>query len=217
MQYVRTLDYLVIAVYFLVLLSIGWHLKKQASKSIEHYFLGGKKLPWWALGVSGMAAWLDMTGTMLIVSFLYLLGPRGLYIELRGGVGLVLVFMMIWVGKWHRRSGVMTGAEWMIFRFGKDKWGTFARLSQVFAQLIFAVGMLAYAIKGIGIFLSMFLPFTPLTCSLIIIGITTIYTLQAGFYGVVMYYCWRSFCGCAGHEQNLRCRSWGRSGVGNGE
>ena len=198
MKYLTMLDYLVIAVYFLVLLGIGWYLKKQASKSIEHYFLGGKNLPWWALGVSGMAAWLDMTGTMLIVSFLYLLGPRGLYIELRGGVGLVLVFLMIWVGKWHRRSGVMTGAEWMIFRFGKDKWGTFARLSQVFAQLIFAVGMLAYAIKGIGIFLSMFLPFTPLTCSLIIIGITTIYTLQAGFYGVVVTDIFQSVCIIAG-------------------
>ena len=151
MKYLTIWDYLIIAVYFAILLFIGWYLKRRASENIEHYFLGGKKLPWWALGLSGMAAWLDMTGTMVIVSFLYLLGPRGLYIELRGGVGLVLVFLMIWVGKWHRRSGVMTGAEWMIFRFGKDKWGIFARLSQVFAQLIFAVGMLAYAIKGIGL------------------------------------------------------------------
>lgn len=166
MKYLSFADYLVMVIYFMILLFIGWYLKRRAAKSIEHYFLGGKKLPWWALGVSGMAAWLDMTGTMIIVSFLYLLGPRGLYIELRGGVGLVLVFMMIWVGKWHRRSGVMTGAEWMIFRFGSGKWGVFARLSQVFAQLVFAVGMLAYAIKGIGIFLSMFLPFTPLICSL---------------------------------------------------
>jgi len=198
MQYLSLADYIVIVTYFIILLCIGWYLKSVASKSIEHYFLGGKKLPWWALGVSGMAAWLDMTGTMMIVSFLYLLGPRGLYIELRGGVGLVLVFMMIWVGKWHRRSGVMTTAEWMVFRFGSGKWGIFARLSQVFAQLIFAVGMLAYAMKGIGLFLSMFLPFTPLTCSLIIIGITTIYTLQAGFYGVVVTDIFQSLCIIAG-------------------
>ena len=198
MKYLTIWDYVIIGVYFAILLFIGWYLKRRASENIEHYFLGGKKLPWWALGLSGMAAWLDMTGTMIIVSFLYLLGPRGLYIELRGGVGLVLVFLMIWVGKWHRRSGVMTGAEWMVFRFGKDKWGTFARLSQVFAQLIFAVGMLAYAIKGIGLFLSMFLPFTPLTCSLIIIGITTIYTLQSGFYGVVVTDIFQSVCILAG-------------------
>ena len=198
MKYLTGMDYSVIGIYFGVLLFIGWYLKSRASKNIEHYFLGGKKLPWWALGVSGMAAWLDMTGTMVIVSFLYLLGPRALFIELRGGVGLVLVFMMIWVGKWHRRSGVMTGAEWMVFRFGKDLWGTLARLSQVFAQLIFAVGMLAYALKGCGLFLSMFLPFSPLTCSLLIIGITTIYTLQAGFYGVVVTDIFQSLCILAG-------------------
>ncbi|MEN8255405.1 MAG: sodium:solute symporter [Verrucomicrobiota bacterium] len=194
MKYLTLVDYVVIFVYFAILLFIGWYLKSRASKNIEHYFLGGKKLPWWALGLSGMAAWLDMTGTMIIVSFLYLLGPRGLYVELRGGVGLVLVFMMIWVGKWHRRSGVMTGAEWMVFRFGRCKWGTFARLSQVFAQLVFSVGMLAYAIKGIGLFLSMFLPFSPMVCSLIIIVITTIYTLQAGFYGVVVTDIFQAAC-----------------------
>lgn len=198
MKFLSTLDYSVIAIYFVILIGIGWYLKRKAAQSIEHYFLGGKQLPWWALGLSGMAAWLDMTGTMIIVSFLYLLGPRGLYIELRGGVGLALVFMMIWIGKWHRRSGVMTGAEWMKFRFGTDKWGTFARLSQVVSQLVFSVGMLAYAIKGTGLFLSMFIPFSPLTCSMIIIGITAIYTMQAGFYGVVVTDIFQSLCILAG-------------------
>ncbi|MEN6383845.1 MAG: sodium:solute symporter [Phycisphaerales bacterium] len=198
MKCLTGIDYIVIIIYFAILLFIGLYLKQKASKSIEHYFLGGKSLPWWALGISGMAAWLDMTGTMVIVSFLYLLGPRALFIELRGGVGLVLVFMMIWIGKWHRRSGVMTAAEWMAFRFGKDKWGVLARLSQVFAQLIFAVGILAYTLEGCGLFLSMFLPYSPLTCSLLIIGITTIYTMMSGFYGVVVTDIFQSICILAG-------------------
>ena len=58
MKYLTGMDYLVIGIYFGILLFIGWYLKSRASKNIEHYFLGGKKLPWWALGVSGMAAWL---------------------------------------------------------------------------------------------------------------------------------------------------------------
>jgi len=37
-----------------------------------------------------MSFWFDMTGTMIITSFLYLLGPRGFYIEFRVGAGLVL-------------------------------------------------------------------------------------------------------------------------------
>ena len=61
-------------------------MKKKASGSLEDYFLGGRKLPWWALGISGTAFYLDVAGTMIITSFLFLLGPRGLFIEFRGGV-----------------------------------------------------------------------------------------------------------------------------------
>ena len=112
------LDYGLIIGYFAVLVVVGFYFRKMASSSLDDYFLGGRNLPWWALGISGMAAWLDLTGTMLITSLLFLLGPSGLFLELRGGVGLVLVFMFIFIGKWHRRSGLMTSAEWMLFRFG---------------------------------------------------------------------------------------------------
>jgi Na+/proline symporter len=152
---------------------------------LEEYFLAGKKLPWWILGVSGMGWSLDITGTMLIISLLYFFGPRGLFIEFRGGANLALIFMMIWTGKWHRRSGCMTIAEWMKFRFGGGFGGQFARLATAIAFIIFTIGMLAYMVKGDGLFLSMFIPLTPFQCAFIMIGIATIYTVMSGFYGVV--------------------------------
>jgi Na+/proline symporter len=194
MKYLNFIDYGIIAAYMLILLVIGQYLKKRASASMDDYFLAGRKMPWWALGISSMAAWLDMTGTMIIVSFLYLLGPRGLYVEIRGGACLVLVFLMLWTGKWHRRSGVMTGAEWIKFRFGAGFWGNFARLASVFAMVIFSLGLLAYAFVGAGLFLSMFLPFTPLTCTVIMMLVTTIYTLESGFYGVIVTDVFQSLC-----------------------
>ncbi|MFA7692597.1 MAG: hypothetical protein WCX86_06825 [Candidatus Hydrogenedentales bacterium] len=36
---------------------------EQRSKSLDDYFIGGRRLPWWALRVSGMVYFLDMTGT----------------------------------------------------------------------------------------------------------------------------------------------------------
>ena len=184
----------IILVYFLILLGIGWYLKKRASSSLNDYFLAGKKMPWWALGMSSMASWLDMTGTMIIVSFLFLLGPRGLYIEFRGGACLGLIAIMLWAGKWHRRSNVMTGAEWMIYRFGNGVWGNVARLASVVATVVFSLGLLAYSFVGAGLFLSMFLPFSPLVCSIIMMVITTIYTLESGFYGVVVTDIFQSVC-----------------------
>lgn len=185
MDYLNSFDYTVIGLYFCVLVGLGWYLKSKASKSIEDYFIGGRKLPWWALGISGVASWVDIAGTMIIVSFLFILGPRGLFIEFRGGAGLLLPFMMLWAGKWMRRSGCITGAEWMIYRFGDGFGGRFAQLAAVFGGVISTIGMLGYLVKAVGLFLSMFLPFEPFTCALILIGIATLYTMVSGFYGVV--------------------------------
>lgn len=185
MKYLNPTDYTVIVIYFGILVALGFYLKKRASASIEDYFLAGRKLPWWALGISGMASFLDITGTMVIVSVLYLLGPRGLYIAFRGGAVLALVAMLLWTGKWHRRSGCMTGAEWNIYRFGSGTAAQATRLIGVFGQVLMTVGMIAYMVKGVGLFLSMFLPFTPLTCAIILIGIAAVYTMASGFYGVV--------------------------------
>ncbi len=185
MSNLNNADYVVIAVYFSILVGLGLYLSKKASASLEDYLLGGRKLPWWALGISGMASFLDITGTMLIVSFLFMLGPRGLFIEFRGGAVLVLAVYMLWAGKWHRRSGCMTGAEWMVFRFGEGPGGHAARILRAVAEVVFVAGMLTYMVKGVGLFLSTFLPFSPLVCALIMIGVATVYTMVSGFYGVV--------------------------------
>ncbi len=185
MKFLSLWDYSIFLAYFGVLIVMGLILRKRASGSMESYFLANKRLPWWMLGVTGMGWSLDVTGTMLIISLLYLIGPRGLFIEFRGGANLSLIFMMLWTGKWHRRSGLMTGAEWMTFRFGDGISGRFARASFAASQIIFAIGMLAYMVKGVGLFASMFIPLSPLMCALIVIGVATIYTVASGFYGVV--------------------------------
>lgn len=184
-NYLNAFDYSVIAVYALVLIGMTFYLKKLASQSLEDYLVGGRSLPWWMLGVSGMASYLDVAGTMVIVSFLYMLGPRGLFIEFRGGAVLVLVLMMLWTGKWHRRSGCLTGAEWMIYRFGDGPGGRFAQLAKAIATIIWLIGMLAYLIKAMGLFLSMLLPFSPTQCAAGLILVASIYTMFSGFYGVV--------------------------------
>ncbi len=194
MDLLRTWDYVIFVLYFAILIGIGSYFRKKAATNLEHYLLAGRSMPWWILGLSQMSFWFDMTGTMIITSFLYLLGPRGIYIEFRGGAGLMLVFFMLWAGKWHRRSGVMTAAEWMIYRFGKDFWSHFARLTAVVANVVLNIGMLAYSFKGAGLFLSMFLPFSPWVCTLIMMVITAIYTIEAGFYGVVFTDVFQSLC-----------------------
>jgi SSS family solute:Na+ symporter len=185
LKHLNNVDLGVIAVYSIIVVAIGLYLRARASRSLEHYFLAGKQLPWWALGVSGMLNFLDMTGTMVIVSFLYMLGPRGIYVEFRGGACLCLAFMTLWTGKWHYRSQVMTPAEWYVYRFGSGTGARAARMIKAVAGIIVTFGMLGYLIKGAGLFLSMFLPWSPFVCALAMILLTIVYTLLSGFYGVV--------------------------------
>jgi Na+/proline symporter len=94
--------------------------------------------------------------------------------------------MMVYTGKWHRRSGVMTLAEWIPYRFGEGAGSQFARVFTAFGAIALSLGMLAYMIKGVGSFLTMFLPFSPIICALIMVSIATVYTMASGFYGVVV-------------------------------
>lgn len=186
MHTLAPLDYGIIIGYLVLSLVMGILMTRKASSSLDNYFLGGRSLPWYLLGVAGMANWFDLTGTMLITSFLYMLGPRGLFIEFRGGAVLILAFMLVYTGKWHRRSGCMTGAQWTIYRFGESKVSEAVRLLGAVVSVVTSVMMLAYLIRGASLFLGMFFPFPPMYTTLVLLIVTTLYTMSSGFFGVVL-------------------------------
>lgn len=179
------IDYLIIIGYLLILVGIGIYLQHKASRSTEAFFLGDKKLPWWALGASGMASNLDVSGTMIIAALVYAMGVQGFFIEIRGGVVLILAFFMIFMGKWNRRANVMTIAEWMEFRFGTGTQGQAARILAAVAQLTFAVWAISYFIQGAGIFLSQMLDISPDMAGILMITLCAFYAALSGLYGVV--------------------------------
>jgi Na+/proline symporter len=179
------IDYIIILLYLGVLVFLGFYFRQRAGNNINEYFLGNRNIPWWVLGASGMASNLDITGTMLIASLFYVFGVKGFLVEIRGGVVLVLAFMMILLGKWHSRSGVMTIAEWMEFRFGTGKQGSAARLLSTLSVLLGTIGIIGYFFVGIGKFLSLFLPFSPMVCALLMITVALFYTALSGLWGVV--------------------------------
>jgi SSS family solute:Na+ symporter len=186
MHTLASIDYIIIVGYLGLSLALGLIMSRRASSSLDHYYLGGRTMPWYLLGVVGMTTWFDLTGTMIITSFLYMLGPRGLFIEFRGGAVLILAFMLVYTGKWHRRSGCMTGAEWGIYRFGDNRVAQSMRALGAVMTVILITMIFAYLVRGATLFLGMFFPFPPLYTTLFIVGLTTIYMISSGFYGVVL-------------------------------
>ncbi len=111
-------DQLIIATYFVLVVVVGVLLSRAASRGLTDYFLGGRRIPWWVLGVSGSASNFDIAGTMVITSFLFAIGFQGFWVASRGGMVLGLAVLLGFMGKWLRRSRVITTAEWMELRFG---------------------------------------------------------------------------------------------------
>jgi len=186
------LDYSIVIVYLIGMVSVGVYFQRKASEGIDQYFLGNRGMPWWALGASGMSSNLDVSGTMINTAFIFALGASGFFIEIRGGVTLIMAFLMIFQGKWNRRALVMTLAEWMHFRFGKDKQGDVARLIAAFSIIIVTIAMITYFAIGSGKFVAEFLGIpaffgvsSEFWAATLMIVLAMIYTVASGLYGVV--------------------------------
>jgi len=108
------------------------------------------------------------------------------------------VFIMVFLAIWIRRSNIMTGSEWILTRFGDDKAGRASHLIVAIFAIIASIGFIAYFFEGVGKFLTIILPWDAtliinntvlLTCSqsyaLLIIFLTTIYTIKGGMFSVV--------------------------------
>lgn len=186
------IDYTIVALYLIAIVIVGLVVQRKAAQGIDSYFLGNRNLPWWALASSGMSSNLDISGTMIIAALIYALGAKGFYIEIRGGVTLIMAFLMIYMGKWNRRSGAMTLAEWMELRFGKGLQGRVARLLAAISSIIMTIAMVTYFALGGGKFLDTFLGIhdflglpSEFWAATLLIAVAMIYTVASGLYGVV--------------------------------
>ncbi len=152
-----TIDILVIAIYLVATVVIGLVLKKVAQKSKSNYMLGGNKLPWYILGLSNASGMFDISGTMWLVTLLFVYGLKSIWIPWLWPV-FNQVFLMVFLSIWLRRSKVTTGAEWIITRFGNKTDSKLSHGVVVFFALILCLGYLAYGFIGLGKFVMIFIP-----------------------------------------------------------
>ena len=151
------LDIAIILVYLFSTVFIGIILKKQAQKSKSNYLLGGNTLPWYMLGISNASGMFDISGTMWLVTLLFVYGLKSIWIPWLWPV-FNQIFLMVFLSIWLRRSNVTTGAEWMLTRFGKKKDSQLSHGIIVIFALINCLGFLAYGFIGLGKFMMIFIP-----------------------------------------------------------
>ena len=192
----HAIDIAIILTYFSFAIGAGIYVSRRGAKDLNSYFLGGKTLPWYYLGVSNASGMFDISGTMWLVYVLFIYGLKSIWLPWVWPT-FNQIFLLIFVSAWLRRSNVLTGAEWIQTRFGRGTGANLAHLSVVLFALVNVVGMLAYGFKGIGKFASVMLPwhFTEATTGLfsnaniyaiIILSLTSIYAIKGGMVSVVI-------------------------------
>jgi Na+/proline symporter len=195
-MHLHGLDIGIIVGYFVLVVSIGLWVSRRGAKDLDSYFLGGKKMPWYMLGVSDASGMFDISGTMWLVYVLFLYGLKSIWLPWVWPT-FNQIFLMMFMSAWLRRSNVLTGAQWMQTRFGTDRGATLAHFSVVIFALVNVIGLLAYAFKGIGKFAVVMLPwhFTTATTgiftdeniyAMILLGLTSLYAIKGGMVSVVI-------------------------------
>jgi Na+/proline symporter len=186
-MHLHAIDIAIIVAYLASSVFVGYWVSHRASRDIQAYFLGGNAMPWYVLGISNASGMFDISGTMLLVYWMFIYGVKSVWIPWLWPT-FNQVFLMVYLSTWLRRSNVMTGAEWIKTRFGTGRGAQLSHLIVVIYAFVSIIGFFSYGFKGIGKFASTFLPWhlTPNEYALILIAITTIYVIKGGMISVVI-------------------------------
>ena len=180
----ENIDWLIILAFFILSLVIGIIVSKKSGKDITEFFLSGRKMPWWLLGISMVATTFSADTPNLVTDIVRTNGVAGNWVWwafLLTGMLTVFVYAKLW-----RRSEVLTDLEFYELRYS-GKGAAFLRgfrafyLGAVFNVLIMASVCLA-GIKIGGALLGL----SPVETLLISCAITVIYSSIGGLRGIII-------------------------------
>ena len=170
---------------------------QKSLKRIRFLFFRGKSIKWYYLGLSNGSGMFDVSGTAWMVGILFLYGVKSFMFMWLWPIWNQ-IFVMMFLAVWIRRSNIMTGSEWILTRFGDTKAGRASHMIVAIFAIIAAIGFIAYFFEGVGKFMTIILPWdltlqigefvlldSKQSFALIIIFITTIYTIKGGMFSVV--------------------------------
>ncbi|RLB48666.1 MAG: hypothetical protein DRI90_25215 [Deltaproteobacteria bacterium] len=174
------LDWLVLGVYIAAMIGMSLYLSR-GQESTDDYYVGGRNLPWWAVGVSTMATQTSANSFIGIPAYVALKEGGGLtWLQYELAVPLAMVFVMIFLIPLFRSLKLISVYEYLELRFDRP---TRLVMSAVF---LFSRGLAT----GIGVYasavvLSVCLAIPIWACILIIGIVTVIYDTLGGMAAVV--------------------------------
>ena len=132
-----TLDWIIVGAYFALSLAVGLWASKQAGKDTRSFFLAGRNMPWWLLGVSMVATTFSTDTPNLVTDLVRQNGVSGnwaWWAFLLTGMLTVFVYARLW-----RRSGVLTDIEFYELRYSGNPAAFLRGFRALYLGLVFNV------------------------------------------------------------------------------
>tara|TARA_B100000963_G_scaffold349918_1_gene359514 strand:+ start:664 stop:2433 length:1770 start_codon:yes stop_codon:yes gene_type:complete len=179
----QNLDWTIILLFFLIFILIGLLTSKKSGKNSKEYFLSGRNMPWWLLGISMVATTFSADTPNLVTNIVREKGVSGnwtWWAFLLTGMFTVYLYSKLW-----RRSKVLTDLEFYELRYsGKE--AVFLRAFRaiylgVFFNVIIMASVCLAGIKIGGILLGL----TPFECIFYSSLITVLYSTLGGLRSVI--------------------------------
>ena len=179
----HTLDYVLIFGFFAIVLFIGIYVSKKSGKNSSEYFLSGRTMPWWLLGLSMVATTFSTDTPNLVTDLVRTNGVSanwGWWCFLLTGMLTVFVYAKLW-----RKSNVKTDLEFYELRYGGKAASFLRKFRALYLGILFNVITMASvtlaAIKIGGVMLGLQPWQTVVAAGLV----TVLFSALGGFKGVV--------------------------------
>ncbi|HET6361975.1 MAG TPA: hypothetical protein VFH11_07955, partial [Gemmatimonadota bacterium] len=178
------LDWVVLALYFAFSLGVGLWFVRRAGSSTAEFFVSGRNLPWWLAGTSMVATSFSVDTPLLVTGFVRTQGIQGNWIWwcfAIGGVFSAFVFAQLW-----RRTEVMTDVELAQLRYSGRPAAALRGFRAVYMTLYANCLTMAWVILGMVKVFETAFDVGTLEATLFATGITLVYSMLSGLWGVVV-------------------------------
>jgi SSS family solute:Na+ symporter len=179
-----SVDWVVVAVYGAITLTLGFWFSRRAGRDIEEYFVAGRSLPWWVAGTSIAATWFATDAPLATAS---LVRTRGIFAnwlwwyEAAGIMMLVFFYAHLW-----RRAAILTDAELIELRYSGRPASFLRGFSALYQGLLKNCVVMGWVMLAMVKFSQVMLGWDPAPTLIVCVSLALVYTVAAGLWGVVV-------------------------------
>jgi len=196
-----TLDWLLVAGYFVISFGIALYFYRRASKDTSEFFLSGRQMPWWLAGTSMVATTFAADTPLLVTEIVASDGIAGNWIWWNfafGGMLTVFFFARLW-----RRSGVLTDVELVELRYDGPAAAWLRGIKAIYFGLLLNIVIIGWVSLAMETIIDTLFPGLTLfgqtefavlgatySASLVVTGllvlVVAVYSLLSGLWGVMV-------------------------------